>query len=663
MRSNFLTSAVFIVFFICLWAGHDGVAAGLQAVYRPVSSVSQAPIGDLAFDSTIEQQLNWTYYFNGDYDQNGEVNISDITAIGQNYGKTSSHLDWAKARVADGDNNGEVNIADITPIGANFGSRVTRFVLYSSDSEAGPFVVAEPYQPFAHAVMEFDSAPIPPGGGPRQFSHYVTYPLAGKCYGMVAYDGEEPATVHSNVLQFNPSNEPPVARLAAEVPPGAILAGWSVLLGAWGSSDADGTIVKYEWDPFGNGEFIDTGTVDHLFCQYTVPGEYTPALRVTDDGGATSTTSYPAPQVFVSGVDTYIQVVDPGPTGGTDISCSIINGAPTIAFTKSGTTTELYYTTSDGATHPTWSTPTLVDPDCGGDPSLAELNGAPCIAYSKPELNLIRAMDANGTLWNPTYNVYTDPSEITSRGNHNSLLVIEGCPIIADCEWGMLSPGDVLVSPSLDSLGTVWWGFLLINETSGPRAMRPTMVEFAGGFPGVVFENYINFSTRAVSYKRAKTTYPPDAWYPDCQVTNENARLSLDRSMVATGILAEEGTIPLVAYWVEDTGMLRSKLATSEDGSSWKDAVDIYPVGNCGGHFSMAMVDNLPVVVYCDMDKGELLLSWAANNSAEAWGGPHVLDIGAEFLRPSVVEFNGMPGVAYFDNTSKMLKFAYLTAE
>jgi len=76
--------------------------------------------------------LSWDYSITGDYDQNGEVNVSDITPLGVHFGKSGDFNFASIESVVDGDSNGEINVSDITPIGVNFKAQVTGFNIYAS---------------------------------------------------------------------------------------------------------------------------------------------------------------------------------------------------------------------------------------------------------------------------------------------------------------------------------------------------------------------------------------------------------------------------------------------------------------------------------------------------------------------------------------------------
>ncbi len=114
-----------------------------------------------------------------------------------------------------------------------------------------------------------------------------------------------------------PTAEPPVAELSANPTSGA--APLVVNFDASGSYDLNGKIVKYEWDWNGDGiyDYVSTvGTVQHT---YATPGSFNATVRVTDDTGATATTS-----VAITVLDTTPPAVSmTAPISGSNISGTI----------------------------------------------------------------------------------------------------------------------------------------------------------------------------------------------------------------------------------------------------------------------------------------------------------------------------------------------------
>jgi len=83
------------------------------------------------------------------------------------------------------------------------------------------------------------------------------------------------------------ANKRPTATFQA---PASVKVGEPVTFDASGSKDADGTIVKYEWDLDGNGSYeTSTGTTPSATKTYPGPGAVNVHLRVTDDKGGTGT--------------------------------------------------------------------------------------------------------------------------------------------------------------------------------------------------------------------------------------------------------------------------------------------------------------------------------------------------------------------------------------
>ena len=76
------------------------------------------------------------------------------------------------------------------------------------------------------------------------------------------------------------------------VSPNPTATGDTVNFDAAGSKDPDGTIAKYDWDLDGNGTYeTNSGTSPTTSRAYATPGARTIGLRVTDNGGATATTT------------------------------------------------------------------------------------------------------------------------------------------------------------------------------------------------------------------------------------------------------------------------------------------------------------------------------------------------------------------------------------
>jgi outer membrane protein assembly factor BamB len=95
------------------------------------------------------------------------------------------------------------------------------------------------------------------------------------------------ATVEINVGVAG--NDPPVADLISDRT--TDYAPFTVNFDASGSSDADGSIVLFEWDFNGDGNFEQSGASPTASYTYPVRGWYSAGLRVTDNVGAQATAS------------------------------------------------------------------------------------------------------------------------------------------------------------------------------------------------------------------------------------------------------------------------------------------------------------------------------------------------------------------------------------
>jgi glucose/arabinose dehydrogenase/PKD repeat protein len=104
--------------------------------------------------------------------------------------------------------------------------------------------------------------------------------------GDLFYVDMDDGTVHR--ITYTAANQPPTAVITANPNNGPVPL--TVSFDGTGSSDPEGKPLTYSWDVNGDGTFGDA-TTPTVSYTYTLAGVYHPSLRVTDDQGATDTTS------------------------------------------------------------------------------------------------------------------------------------------------------------------------------------------------------------------------------------------------------------------------------------------------------------------------------------------------------------------------------------
>ena len=282
--------------------------------------------------------LKWTEVLPGDYDQNGLVTIAEITALGQNLGKSVSYdapalhggfaywpsgdpdddggetppaagspaANWRLARI-DGNRDGLLTINDITPIAQNWQEALSGYRIYRQAPGESQFTML----PGKAGTNDFLSVthPTEPGLAPVRYSFADDSAATSGVYlyYVAPYDLQSQAQgpssgIVSIDLDTGTVNSSPVANLS--VTPDFAGAPAEITLDASASYDPDGSIAAYEWDFDGDGtvdwlstdplpETSSDGTVDSF--EVVEPGKiratyrqgsaeyYSPSVKVTDD--------------------------------------------------------------------------------------------------------------------------------------------------------------------------------------------------------------------------------------------------------------------------------------------------------------------------------------------------------------------------------------------
>jgi hypothetical protein len=281
--------------------------------------------------------LNWIEQMVGDYDMNGAVGISDLTAIGQFYLDPVSYddpglhggfgdwpsgnpldastgaLNWRLARV-DGNADGSVSIQDLTPLALHFKQRLHGYRVYRKlPGETSFSLLPDPGD--SGSPMSVDR--------PAVFDKVVAYNFSDDLsslaistgvveYYVAPYDElgslEGTESWHISLdLENDIANQAPNAALEADDLDVATLA--TVNLDASGSSDDD-AVVFYEWDLDGNGSFeANTGTISTNSTSFAAAGSYVVSVRVSDAESVQDTAS-----VTINVIDGTEDVFDIGGT-------------------------------------------------------------------------------------------------------------------------------------------------------------------------------------------------------------------------------------------------------------------------------------------------------------------------------------------------------------
>ena len=202
------------------------LAAAISAQPRlasgaPVSEGSQVANLRAYNNGSGQAQISWTYCNQGDYDQNSEVSVQDLSSLGSNFGSTIQSPLWPISCVADGDGNGEVNSCDLTPIAQYLGTRCDSYLLQSSPDGAGswqdvtaiPFADSSLYAAGGHRWFTIDT--------PAEIGTYWRVaPQSGGETGIasapVVYSGE-PAPVYSVSGSVSDPQATPIAGVQIEL--------------------------------------------------------------------------------------------------------------------------------------------------------------------------------------------------------------------------------------------------------------------------------------------------------------------------------------------------------------------------------------------------------------------------------------------------------------
>ncbi|MBN2081213.1 hypothetical protein JW859_03285 [bacterium] len=363
-------------------------------VSAPPATAASAAV--LTFDGGTST-LAWGFASAGDYNQNGLVEVADLTPLGQNFNESGPFDYNSVEAVVDGNSDGLISVNDITPIGQNYGNSLSEYHVYGSDSQDDyPLSAADDNGAATQlAVLSLGDGTAATGQR-TQFSYTVTTPHY--FYWVRPSDGDSEG-IASNLAD-----------------------------GGGGGGTVEAPTFTFDMEIMPGG-----------FCGGPYIVEENPAVLLVEDGGSGSGTLY------------YIRATDYAGTAWSDpvelsndsmcyADLAIIGGNPAVAYAV-GWSGPLMFVRATDATGSSWGTPVTVDSAVTSHTNnmkLLEVDGRPAIGYAsdgggqdEDRVAYIRAEDALGATW-PAAPVIVEPDyAVNLQARSCDLGVIGGNPAMA----------------------------------------------------------------------------------------------------------------------------------------------------------------------------------------------------------------------------------------
>ena len=633
----------------------DALQAELTRVMEanPPRSISTPPHGERAAVplgyNAGNSSLYWGYHSPGDYDQNGIVNVSDLTPLGQNFGKTafggSFPLNSLEA-VVDGDGNGEINLADVTPIGVNFGVQCSGYNIYVAENETA--VPPSPDAPNGSGAslvdsMAFNAANLT--GGRKEFILQVVPTAQQQHFWVSSTDGKLDGAASNSVAVNLPPAQPPQASVKPTGDTGTMA---HIIWDATASFDPDGEIVSYEWDFDGDGQWDYTtdATMPRADFYYYEAGQFSATVRVTDD---TQRSDSATAIVNITQVQSWQETVaderlDEGNVQSPNndgikapVRLMEVDGRPAMIYIRKQGEKEpltqfdgLTYLIADDNLGELWPEPVVIYQ--GKSDSYIRFNGAATVIDGLPAVSSYhslesenqnqaehfvdyrRAIDPSGTSWHTSNVLYSDRRDGATEDPllvpPREMVIINDRPALIG---SLTNDNDLDFARATTITGSSW---------IEPISSELQLVYYPGGFTYGSINGLLArvelINSEDLIYNRA-LDHTSENWSQSTVLVDEHEK--------AQGYmrLLEVVNRPALVYKDDASADMKYRRALDADGSDWGEAVILDPRG--GNRRLAAIVDGRPAVLYDDRISGRLMLITANDVVGSYWGFPSVVTI------------------------------------
>jgi hypothetical protein len=323
-------------------------------------------------------------------------------------------------------------------------------------------------------------------------------------------------------------------------------------------------------------------------------------------------------------------------------SQQIVNGNPAIAY-YDVTNGDLKYTRSTDVNGVSWSQEITIgssSADVGQFCSLFVVNGNPAISYydaTSKNLNYVRALDPDGASWAaPTF------VDVTGDvGQHTSLAIINGNPAISYYD---VTNTNLKYVRANDASGYVW-GTPFTVQSNSTVGLYTSLAEVNGN-PAIAYSTF-----NESRYIRA-TDANGTAW-------GQYEEVAYSGSHNCLKVIDGNPAITLAMVSSSLSAQLVYNRSMDINGTDWSNPIIIDQQGDVGRFSSLTVINGNPAISYYDGASQKLKYTRSQDVSGNVWPQSSILAelYYASGQYTSLQNVNGSPGISYYDNANKDLKF------
>ncbi|MBL7945727.1 MAG: T9SS type A sorting domain-containing protein [Flavobacteriales bacterium] len=331
----------------------------------------------------------------------------------------------------------------------------------------------------------------------------------------------------------------------------------------------------------------------------------------------------------------HVMVDAPGIVGR-EISVAVVDGAPAVAY-QDVTTRDLKFvraSNSTGMGANAWNAPVIIDthPALGRHVSQTIVDGHPALAYYDASNKDLRYLRALDSAGTQWGTSITVDS-LGACGEYCSMTIVNGRPAIAYFD----EQDNVRYVRADDALGSSWGSSVGMDDSQSQPRGQGIALKVIAGRPAVAYQNNTNSNVR---YVRANDV-DGATWPQNGTTVGSSGALNI------TVALMELNGLPAVAFNQIATGDLLFVVGNNADfsaGALVSTTADA--TGNVGRFATMALVNGLPAIAYWDETNDALKFVRATTANGSAWGTPVQVDaVGGRF--GSLASVDGVPAIAY----------------